>query len=94
MRLVLAVSLLALTATGALAAEDRYGPARPQVQPTPAPIPTWQVRPADWPPTRYEAKALEAGRAPAYLEFEREKGTMLRSVSPELRPECQRNCPF
>ena len=29
----------------------------------------WRVRPADWPPTRYEAKALEAGRAPAYLEF-------------------------
>ncbi|BCW86966.1 tRNA (guanine-N(7)-)-methyltransferase [Alphaproteobacteria bacterium SO-S41] len=31
----------------------------------------WRVRPADWPGTRYEAKALEAGRAPAYLEFTR-----------------------
>jgi tRNA (guanine-N7-)-methyltransferase len=31
----------------------------------------WQQRPADWPVTRYEAKALEAGRVPAYLEFAR-----------------------
>jgi len=31
----------------------------------------WTQRPADWPPTRYEAKALEAGRVPAYLSFER-----------------------
>lgn len=31
----------------------------------------WQQRPADWPPTRYEGKALEAGRVPAYLQFER-----------------------
>jgi tRNA (guanine-N7-)-methyltransferase len=31
----------------------------------------WRARPADWPGTRYEAKALEAGRAPAYLEFVR-----------------------
>ncbi len=29
----------------------------------------WRTRPADWPPTRYEAKALEAGRNPAYLAF-------------------------
>jgi tRNA (guanine-N7-)-methyltransferase len=27
----------------------------------------WRVRPADWPETRYEAKALAAGRMPAYL---------------------------
>ena len=26
---------------------------------------------ADWPGTRYEAKALAAGREPAYLTFER-----------------------
>jgi tRNA (guanine-N7-)-methyltransferase len=26
-------------------------------------------RPADWPPTRYEAKALSAGRAPRYWSF-------------------------
>jgi tRNA (guanine-N7-)-methyltransferase len=31
----------------------------------------WRHRPADWPATRYEAKALEAGRIPAYLEFRR-----------------------
>ncbi len=28
-------------------------------------------RPADWPPTRYEQKALREGRPPAYLRFER-----------------------
>lgn len=31
----------------------------------------WRVRPADWPPTRYEQKALAAGRRPAYLRFRR-----------------------
>lgn len=31
----------------------------------------WRVRPPDWPPTRYEAKAVREGRAPAYLEFRR-----------------------
>lgn len=31
----------------------------------------WKERPADWPATRYEKKALAAGRAPAYLEFRR-----------------------
>ncbi|MEO0398286.1 MAG: tRNA (guanosine(46)-N7)-methyltransferase TrmB [Pseudomonadota bacterium] len=31
----------------------------------------WRVRPDDWPQTRYEAKSLKEGRAPAYLEFER-----------------------
>ena len=29
----------------------------------------WRQRPADWPETRYEAKALRAGRKPAYLIF-------------------------
>ncbi len=29
----------------------------------------WRVRPDDWPPTRYEAKALAAGRRPVYLRF-------------------------
>ncbi len=29
----------------------------------------WRNRPADWPGTRYEAKALEAGRVPSYLTF-------------------------
>lgn len=31
----------------------------------------WRVRPGDWPQTRYERKALDAGRVPAYLTFER-----------------------
>jgi tRNA (guanine-N7-)-methyltransferase len=31
----------------------------------------WTERPEGWPPTRYEQKAIAAGRAPAYLEFRR-----------------------
>jgi len=31
-------------------------------------------RPADWPATRYEQKALREGRPPAYLRFERRDG--------------------
>lgn len=31
----------------------------------------WRRRPDDWPPTRYEEKALKAGRRPAYLRFRR-----------------------
>ncbi|MBI3513405.1 MAG: tRNA (guanosine(46)-N7)-methyltransferase TrmB [Proteobacteria bacterium] len=31
----------------------------------------WRERPADWPPTRYEAKARAAGRNPMFLRFER-----------------------
>ncbi len=31
----------------------------------------WRQRPADWPETRYERKALSAGRMPAYLAFRR-----------------------
>jgi tRNA (guanine-N7-)-methyltransferase len=31
----------------------------------------WRRRPAGWPPTRYEQKALAAGRKPAYLTFRR-----------------------
>lgn len=29
----------------------------------------WRHRPDDWPQTRYEAKAIEAGRAPAFLRY-------------------------
>lgn len=32
----------------------------------------WKERPADWPPTRYEAKALREGRKPAYFRFQRQ----------------------
>ncbi|MCC7274443.1 MAG: tRNA (guanosine(46)-N7)-methyltransferase TrmB [Alphaproteobacteria bacterium] len=31
----------------------------------------WRVRPVDWPPTRYEEKAVAAGRRAWYLRFER-----------------------
>jgi tRNA (guanine-N7-)-methyltransferase len=31
----------------------------------------WRERPPDWPPTRYEQKALEAGRSCVYLRFRR-----------------------
>jgi len=31
----------------------------------------WRDRPADWPATRYERKALDAGRIPSYLSFQR-----------------------
>jgi tRNA (guanine-N7-)-methyltransferase len=31
----------------------------------------WRVRPADWPQTRYEAKAIAAGRVCTYLRFVR-----------------------
>lgn len=31
----------------------------------------WRARPPDWPPTRYEEKAIAAGRSPAFLRFAR-----------------------
>jgi tRNA (guanine-N7-)-methyltransferase len=31
----------------------------------------WRDRPADWPPTRYEEKAVAAGRRPMFLRFAR-----------------------
>ncbi|SDG23281.1 tRNA (guanine-N7-)-methyltransferase [Limimonas halophila] len=31
----------------------------------------WRERPADWPPTRYEEKAVEQGRRPIYLRYRR-----------------------
>ncbi len=31
----------------------------------------WHHRPDDWPPSRYEEKALAAGRQPVYLRFQR-----------------------
>ncbi|MFQ5953541.1 MAG: tRNA (guanine(46)-N(7))-methyltransferase TrmB [Kiloniellales bacterium] len=31
----------------------------------------WRQRPSDWPPTRYELKALDEGRRSAYLSFRR-----------------------
>jgi tRNA (guanine-N7-)-methyltransferase len=34
----------------------------------------WLARPDDWPATRYEEKALAAGRGPVYLRFARTSG--------------------
>jgi tRNA (guanine-N7-)-methyltransferase len=31
----------------------------------------WRERPSDWPPTRYEEKAIDAGRRPIFLRFRR-----------------------
>ena len=31
----------------------------------------WRIRPEDWPATRYEQKAIKAGRQPIYLTFRR-----------------------
>ena len=31
----------------------------------------WRTRPPDWPPTRYEAKAIGEGRRPVFLSFRR-----------------------
>ena len=31
----------------------------------------WQLRPDDWPATRYEGKGIEAGRPPVFLSFRR-----------------------
>ncbi len=39
-------------------------------------------RPQDWPPTRYEAKALAAGRAPLYWSFIRRPGSARSSPGP------------
>lgn len=41
-----------------MGAQHLFGPAEPQ-----------RARPAGWPPTRYEAKALLAGRTPLYWSF-------------------------
>lgn len=35
----------------------------------------WRERPEDWPATRYEEKAREAGRSPCFLSFVRNGGT-------------------
>ncbi|MBC7799875.1 MAG: tRNA (guanosine(46)-N7)-methyltransferase TrmB [Gemmatimonadaceae bacterium] len=46
--------------TDVMAAQDLFAPA-----------PAATIRPDGWPPTRYEAKALRAGRTPMYWTFER-----------------------
>ncbi len=40
----------------------------------------WRTRPDDWPPTRYEAKALAQGRRPVYLRYRRVARKPLRDA--------------
>jgi len=46
-------------------------PARLDEHPAFALVTRAEARPDDWPPTRYEAKALKAGRRPIYLTYRR-----------------------
>jgi len=46
-------------------------PARLDEHPAFALVTRAETRPDDWPPTRYEAKALKAGRRPIYLTYRR-----------------------
>ncbi|MGF1627011.1 MAG: tRNA (guanine(46)-N(7))-methyltransferase TrmB [Alphaproteobacteria bacterium] len=39
----------------------------------------WQMRPADWPQTRYEAKALAAGRTPVFLRLRRRSRAVIKT---------------
>jgi tRNA (guanine-N7-)-methyltransferase len=42
--------------------------------------------PADWPPTRYEQKAIAAGRQPVYLRFERRARGGVGGLRPRSNP--------
>lgn len=54
----------------------------------------WRTRPDDWPRTRYEEKALAAGRRPGYLRFVRRPrdhpAQGLRKPTPERPPILER----
>jgi tRNA (guanine-N7-)-methyltransferase len=45
--------------------------ARPELQWQARRPADWRERPADWPMTRYESKAVAAGRACVFLRFRR-----------------------
>jgi len=45
-------------------------------------LPPATTRPLDWPPTRYEAKALAAGRTPLYWSFVRQSCPSVRPLQP------------
>jgi tRNA (guanine-N7-)-methyltransferase len=46
----------------------------------------WRRRPSDWPPTRYESKALEQGRRPVFLRFRRRARRLIRPVAGGEKP--------
>ena len=50
----------------------------------------WRERPEDWPQTRYEAKAIEQGRRPAFLRLRRRARTeqIQRPVSSVANADC------
>jgi len=48
----------------------------------------WRLRPADWPETRYEEKAIAAGRAPVYLRFRRRSAMADPGTSDPLETGC------
>jgi len=50
-------------------------PAHPDFRWRPGAEAEQHQRPADWPATRYEQKALREGRPPAYLRFERREAS-------------------
>jgi tRNA (guanine-N7-)-methyltransferase len=43
----------------------------------------WRARPADWPPTRYEQKAIAQGRQPLFLRFRRRPRRRSETPRPE-----------
>jgi len=49
----------------------RIALAHPKFRWTAAGADDWRRRAADWPQTRYEAKAVREGRKPLYLSLER-----------------------
>lgn len=44
----------------------------------------WRKRSADWPPTRYEEKAIEAGRVPVFLRFKRRPRSQAAAAFPSV----------
>ena len=62
---------LATDDSGYLAWMLRHLTAHPEFRWTARRPSDWRQRPHDWPPTRYEKKALTAGRRPAFLRFVR-----------------------
>jgi tRNA (guanine-N7-)-methyltransferase len=47
----------------------------------------WRARPADWPATRYEAKAIAAGKRPYYFRFLRRARPVASAAIPGAGPD-------
>lgn len=48
----------------------------------------WRQRPPDWPQTRYESKALEAGRRPSFLRYRRRESAPSDGLGPASEKPC------